>query len=158
MSAAAFQGTFSDFKLIRGRKCAQIVIEVPLEQADAALKSLGGLPNPADERWVTVARLQPEAKATPVESDAEGRKRRFHELNPAAQIAMSCSSPSFREFLRDRKSGFLPDDKDACDKWVKGYLGVENKTEVVPGSEAFALWSEMRGEFDFWLKYERSAA
>ena len=159
MTAAAFQGTFSDFKLIRGRKCAQIVIEVPLEQADAALQALGGLPNPADERWVAVARLSQHTKHEPQqESDEEGRKRRFHEMNPAAQIAMSCQTPSFREFIRDRKSGFLPDDKDACDKWLKGYLGVQSKTEVVPGSVAFALWNELRGSYEVWLKYERSAA
>jgi hypothetical protein len=174
MSApAALRGTFSDFKLIRGRKVAQLVIEVPIEQADAALQALGGIPNPADERWVAVARLQPEAKAQPVsdrpvptlgiadrakqESDEEGRRRRFHEMNPAAQIAMSCSLPSFREFLRARE-GYIHDDADTCDAWVKGILRVRSKTEVVPGSQAFAKWNELRGNYEVWLRYERSAA
>jgi hypothetical protein len=156
---AVLRGTFSDFKLIRGRKVAQLVIEVPLEQADAALQALGGIPNPADERWVAVARLNQQAKqaSQAEESDEAGRRRRFHEMNPAAQIAMSCSSPSFREYLRDHKCGFLPDDKDACDKWLKGYLGIQSKTEVVPGSEAFALWNDLRGSYEVWLKYERAA-
>jgi hypothetical protein len=43
---AATQGTFSDFRLIKGRKVCQIVIEVPIEQADQALAALGGLPQP----------------------------------------------------------------------------------------------------------------
>jgi hypothetical protein len=154
---AALKGTFSDFKLIRSRKICQLVIEVPLEHADAALQALGGIPNPADERWVAVARLNPEAKAQPIESDEDGRKRRFHEMNPAAQIAMSCSAPSFREYLRTHKVASLPDDKDACDSWLKGFLGVKSKTEVVPGSEAFAVWNELRGSYEVWLRYERAA-
>lgn len=154
---AAIQGCFSDFKLIRGRKVAQLVIEVPLEQADAALQALGGIPNPADERWVAVARLNPEAKQPQrEETDEEGRKRRFHEMNPAAQIAMSCQSPSFREFLRDRE-GYIHDDADTADAWVKGILRVRSKTDVVPGSQAFAKWNEMRGNYEVWLKYERAA-
>lgn len=157
MSApAALRGTFSDFKLIRGRKVAQLVIEVPIEQADAALQALGGIPNPADERWVAVARLQPEAKQAPAETDEEGRRRRFHEMNPAAQIAMSCQSPSFREFLRARE-GYLHDDAQTCDAWVKAILGIHSKGEVKPGSEAFAKWNELRGNYEVWLKYERAA-
>lgn len=155
---SALRGTFSDFRLVRSRKIAQLVIEVPLEQADAALQALGGIPNPADERWVAVARLNPGAKQAPKEeADEEGRRRRFHEMNPAAQIAMSCSSPSFREYLRLFKVASLPDDKDACDQWLKGFLGVKSKTEVVPGSEAFEVWNELRGSYDVWLKYERAA-
>jgi hypothetical protein len=30
---SATMGTFSDFKIIRGRKVAQIVVEIPLERA-----------------------------------------------------------------------------------------------------------------------------
>ena len=40
---AAIKATFSDFKLIKTRKVAQLVMEIPVEQADAALKALGGL-------------------------------------------------------------------------------------------------------------------
>lgn len=155
---AALRGTFSDFKLIRSRKICQLVIEVPLEQADAALQALGGIPNPADERWVAVARLNPESKQAPrEESDEEGRRRRFTEMNPAAQIAMSCQAPSFREYLRRYKNGNLPDDAEACDLWLKGFLGVQSKTEVVRGTEAFETWNELRGSYDVWLKYERAA-
>lgn len=50
--------SFSDFKLIKGRKVCQLVCEVPLEQADAALAALGGLPNPHAERWVGIVPLK----------------------------------------------------------------------------------------------------
>ena len=50
--------TFSDFRLVKGRKVCQLVCEVPLEQADAALAALGGLPNPHAERWVGIVPLK----------------------------------------------------------------------------------------------------
>lgn len=58
MSApAAFQATYSDWKLIRSRKVVQICLEVPIEAAGQAYNALGGMPNPASEVWVGVARL-----------------------------------------------------------------------------------------------------
>jgi hypothetical protein len=97
-----------------------------------------------------------ETPAEPIESDEEGRRRRFHEMNPAAQIAMSCQSPSFREYLRIHYN-YKSDDKDSCDSWIKGLLGVSSKTEVVPGRQAFARWADLRGSYEVWLKYERAA-
>lgn len=58
MTAAAFRATFSDFRIVKGRKVCQVVLEVALEQADAALEVLGGVPRPDAERWVAVARLE----------------------------------------------------------------------------------------------------
>lgn len=53
----AIQATFSDFKLIKSRSVVQLVLELPIEAADAALASLGGIPQPGAERWVAVAPL-----------------------------------------------------------------------------------------------------
>lgn len=38
----AFKGTFSDLKLIKTRSVAQVVIEIPIEEADKALSPPGG--------------------------------------------------------------------------------------------------------------------
>lgn len=73
---AAIAGTFADFKLIKTRSACQLVIEVAIENADAALSALGGVPQPGQEKPVAVARLEPEAGedaqeamgATPVQS------------------------------------------------------------------------------------------
>lgn len=69
MTAAATRATFSDFRIVKGRKVAQLVFELPLEGADEALAALGGLPQPATERWFAIARLTDEAaqKPTPKE-------------------------------------------------------------------------------------------
>jgi hypothetical protein len=62
MTAAAFRASYADWKLIKTRSVVQIILEVPLESADAAYKVLGGMPNFGAEQWMAVARLSPEAK------------------------------------------------------------------------------------------------
>ncbi len=56
----AFRATYSDWKLIRSRKVVQVVLELPIELSNQAYDVLGGMPNPASEIWVGVARLQSE--------------------------------------------------------------------------------------------------
>ena len=58
-----FKGAYADFKLIKTRKQAQFIFEVPLEDATAALKVMGGLPRPDQETWAAIAVLDPDAKA-----------------------------------------------------------------------------------------------
>ena len=68
----AFSATFSDFKLVKTRKVAQLIFEVPIEQVDAALKVLGGMPRSDAEAWVGIARL---ASPKPVAKEkTEGEK------------------------------------------------------------------------------------
>ena len=65
MNPAAFQATYADFKLIKTRGVVSISFELPVEQAQAALDVLGGMPLAATEVWCGIARLNPGAEATP---------------------------------------------------------------------------------------------
>ena len=56
-SPAAFQATYADWRLVKGRKVCQIILEVPLEAANSVLDVLGGMPDPAQSLWLGVARL-----------------------------------------------------------------------------------------------------
>ena len=120
-------GTFADFKLIKGRKVAQIVVEIPIEQADAIVAALGGLPNPAVERWVAMAPVNMEAARAASSETAEQRSNHSaqgeadrlrvsegtrpasaspaSERKPAALssiVAMTGDSPSMQAYLRRR--------------------------------------------------------
>lgn len=55
---AAFSATYSDLKVIRGRKVVQFIFEVPIEAAGHAYNVLGGMPSPMDEKWFAIARLK----------------------------------------------------------------------------------------------------
>jgi hypothetical protein len=56
---AAFSATYSDWRVLKGRKVIQIVLEVPLEAAGHAYNVLGGMPKIGGEEWFAIARLDP---------------------------------------------------------------------------------------------------
>lgn len=104
MTAAMISGTFADFKLVKTRSVAQLVVEVPIEQADSALKLLGGVPQPGAEKPVAVARLAVETQAAPPAQarraaarnpDEAKPKRPWSELKLSARAAIICGEPEF---------------------------------------------------------------
>lgn len=111
---AAFQATYSDWRLVRSRKVVQVVLELPIEDADSAYAVLGGMPNPGSEIWVGVARLDPKGgdthsaelrhNNTPPASVSSPPKparahRSWHDMTPAAQAGVLCGDMSFQKFL-----------------------------------------------------------
>ena len=58
---AAFSASYSDWRIVKGRKVVQIVLEVPLEAAHHAYNVLGGMPSLGSEQWFAVARMKKEA-------------------------------------------------------------------------------------------------
>lgn len=95
MSAAAFSATYADWKLVKSRKVVQIVLEVPMEASDAAYQLLGGMPNPAAETWVGVAKLANKPEAEP---DQKGR-RRWSDLSVGEQAGIRCNEADFQRFV-----------------------------------------------------------
>jgi hypothetical protein len=61
---AAFSASYSDWKVIKGRKVIQIIFEVPMEAAGHAYNVLGGMPNFGADEWFAIARLQKPEKAS----------------------------------------------------------------------------------------------
>lgn len=57
MDDAAFKATFHNIKNVMGRKVAQIILEVPIEQAPMVTRALGW-PDPNNPAWVGVARME----------------------------------------------------------------------------------------------------
>jgi hypothetical protein len=92
---AAIKATFSDFKLIRTRKLCQLVLEIPIEEADNALAALGGIPQPQSDHWVAVARLNGVAKPEPEPKE----KRRWEDLKLSMQASIRCGEPAFQKFV-----------------------------------------------------------
>lgn len=161
MSASAIQATFSDFKLIKGRKCAQLVFEVPIEAADAALDTLGGLPRPDQEAWCGIARINPaktaeKAASEPVTQSAslsgDKVRRRFNTLPMKQQAAMRCNEAAFQRFLSEEHSAFQILDPETAAAFVRGFCGVKSRSEIVEGSEAAEKWLGLDGKYDLWMR------
>lgn len=153
---AAIKGTFSDFKLIRTRKLCQIVIEVPIEQADAALVALGGLPRSDAERWVAIARLDLSSKPESAPavngkqkmaeafagSWAQRERRAFCDLPYPQQAALKTNDEAFARFM-----GALPSPSH-CAQAIKDYCGVDSRSKIQPNTPAGEKWIELLREFE----------
>lgn len=155
----AVLGTFSDAKAIKGRSVFQIIIELPIEQADKALKLLGGWPQPAESRWVGVAlsaperekiaepspqaaggharaqALTPEERSTIAQNAAEARwkpRRPFSELKLSEQAGIRCADEKFQQYLGLDKVGTA--------NWVRAHCGVTSRSELDTNHAAARMW------------------
>jgi hypothetical protein len=148
---AAIRGTFADFRLIKGRKVAQLVVELPIEEADAALATLGGLPQPAAERWVALAALN-------VTSIKPQEKRRFEELKSAMQAGIRCSVPAFWRFIGENFTfrAAPVSEEDAAD-FVRKYCGVSSRSALNLDPKAAAKWQELDARYMLWLREPQHA-
>jgi hypothetical protein len=134
--AAVTQGTFADFRLIKGRKVCQIVIEVPIEQADQALAALGGLPQPATEAWVAIARLETKTRVVPIKPD---------NTKLSLEAALRCREPMFQRYLN------VSDENEAAEA-VRKACGISSRAGLNTDPEAARAWRALDGQFLAWKR------
>jgi hypothetical protein len=138
MTAAATQATFSDFRIVKGRKVAQLVFELPLEGADAALAALGGLPQPATERWFAIARLTKEAARKP------DPKERYAAASEGEQaVTRSNLLTGDKDFLEWCSQ---PTPKLAGD-FIRGYCKIASRADLATDADALARFLEMETRY-----------
>lgn len=135
----AIKATFSDFKLIKTRKVAQIVLEVPIEAANAALQSLGGVPQFDAEQWVAVAPLDPDAAPEPA---PEPPKR---EMTMPQWAGMMCNDERFQRFLGIPK---CVGDADATASALRLECGVNSRADIKGGTPAGERFRMLMTDFD----------
>lgn len=144
---AVIIGTFSDAKSIKTRSAYQLVIEIPIEQADEALKALGGIPRPGAEVTVWVARLDPKA----VQKAKEPAVQANHHLS--RQCATLCTYGKFRTFLKEAaKTVGEPADAEDAASWVRELCQVESRAEFDSDPEAAKRWNALYAEYLVWEK------
>jgi hypothetical protein len=164
----AFKAAYADWKLIKTRGVIQVVMEVPLAEADAAYDVLGGMPNAANEVWFGIAALnlpqvEKENSKLPAPATARqdpksaGPKRDWRDLQPAAQAGIRCAEPNFRAFLREEKRYGHCDEEDAA-KAVRDACGVHSRVELGTNHKARVLWHQLDSEYQAWLAKERVGA
>jgi hypothetical protein len=142
----AFKATYSDFKVIRGRKVAQIILEVPLEQADEALTVLGGVPRPDQERWVGVARIDPNAaKAAP---EVAGEPTPPKGGKYAKRAGIVCNEPGFWTFITE----IFPQARHHGNaaEFVRSYCGVKSRSDLDHNEEAQRRFRGLVADYEFW--------
>jgi hypothetical protein len=105
----AFRATYSDFKLVKTRKVVQIVLEIPVEHANAVLDVLGGMPDPVEREMGSGLLFSVPNRSQPqpvVDKPPAGAKRDWRDLQPAQQAGIRCGDAAFVAFLKESR----PDD------------------------------------------------
>ncbi len=165
-SPAAFQATYSDWKLIRSRKVVQVVLEIPLEAAGQAYDVLGGMPNPGAETWCAIARLKGKEgnsnplTDTPAPASVEAspvRARTWAEITPAQQAGIRCNEPAFVQFLASRYRQCV-DSTESASQLVRELCEVKSRSEIRAGTKSAETWQRIEQTYQTWLLAERMGA
>lgn len=133
---AVVTGTFSEAKQIKTRSVYQLIIEIPIEAADHALKVLGGVPQPGKEQPVAIARLnqktEPKAKRGSL----------------AAEAGILCNAPTFAKFLEENYK-HVDVGKDPAEI-VRAICGVDSRAEFDTNAAAGRRWLDLKAYYDGW--------
>jgi hypothetical protein len=89
---AAISGNYADFKLVKTRSVAQVIIELPIERAEAFLKAFG-VPQPGAEKPVALALLNTE------QPKPERPKQSWSSMSRAQQAGILCADPQFQKWV-----------------------------------------------------------
>jgi hypothetical protein len=167
MTAAAFQATYSDWRIVKGRKVVQVVFELPLEQADTAYQVLGGMPIAAHEVWCGIARLKqgkegdaiagvvspPSPVVTPPRSTltrapSGADKRPFAEMPLPQQAGMLSQDRAFRLFLAEKFDMPIPDPDEAADV-IRHHCKIKSRADIKSDNVG---WSELVLGYQVWKR------
>lgn len=148
---AAIRATFSDLRIIKGRKQAQLILEVPIEEADNALAALGGIPQPHSDRWVAVARLNGVEK--PAREPKE--KRKWEDLKLSMQASIRCGEPAFWKFLMEtfgHLGAAIADSPESAAAMVRSLCCVRSRAEFNTSPLGAKHWNDLECSYQAWLK------
>ncbi|WP_342643485.1 hypothetical protein [Rhodoligotrophos ferricapiens] len=141
---AIIRGTYSDLKFIRTRSVAQVLIELPIEQADAFVKAFG-TPQPGKEIHVAIARLNETAAQTrpsaPLEAPQKSRTRR---------AAFLCHDVRFRAFLNETYQMNVSNAEEAAQA-VRDFCGVSSRRYLDYNTEASSRWDSL---YERWKAFK----
>jgi hypothetical protein len=137
----AIQGTYSDFKIIKSRSVAQIIVEVPLEKAEEIV-DIFGLPQPEQELWVGVIALNKKAIIN------------NKEATQAIQMAgMLCRNENFGIWLRENRGmkDINPTKHEDIANGLRAILGIKSRTEFQNNPELIYAFNNLKSEYDQFL-------
>lgn len=137
---SAFKATYSDLRFVKSRKVAQIVLELPLEQADGFIQVFG-TPNPASETWCAIARLA----IAQEKSKPDNPHKSWDRLRLSQQAAIRCSDNTYRHWL-------CVDDEESAKAQVRKACEVDSRAELDTDETAANRWQAMEEEFATWKR------
>lgn len=146
---AIIQATYADMKLVRTRSCAQLIFEIPIEQAPAAIEAFG-VPLPGKEVWCAIARLDLTKAANEPASEGQRTARHWGQVKPPQQAGIRCDEKAFQRFLGERYDAV--ETTEGAAECVRDICGVSSRSDIGVTDESLRAWRELDGEYQFWLR------
>ena len=134
---AVITGTYSDFKIIKTRQVAQVIVEVPIEHAENVVQVFG-LPKPNEEQWVAIAHIR-----------TENVTQNSRATKAIQQAGILCKDASFGAWLREKKNlqEIIPSDTITITSALKALLGVASRSEMRSNQAALEVWESIYREY-----------
>src|SRR5262245_26819021 len=150
MTAAAIQGTYSDYRRVKGRKVLQLIVEVPIEQAPEVHAAFGE-PSPDGTTWVAVARINPnhDQLREQLVGSVEMERRRGGRL--AQRAGLMCQEPYFWRFLSDRCGHLIQDAIEAADV-MRDLLKIGSRADLDHDPVAADAFRRLDREYGAWVQ------
>jgi hypothetical protein len=143
---AVISGSYADFKIIKSRGVAQIVIEVPIEQAEKAIAAFG-LPVGGSEIHVAVARLAVGSTDTAGHHspDASERAKAVYQASSPGEQARArsvvyCRDPDFQAWAQ------CTDEAEAA-TFIRRKCRVNTRAAFATNAHALEQFLAMEREF-----------
>lgn len=140
---AVISGNYADFKLVKTRGVCQLVVEIPIEQAEQAVQMFG-IPRGGEEIAVALARLitpLAEQRETPQDQYARAERSAKAKLSyldksemqrAATRAAMLCRDVIFQAHLETP-------DADACAERLREMLG-GSRSRIGTDEETYRIY------------------
>lgn len=150
----AFEGFYSDFKLVKTRQVAQVIVEIPLASATEFVR-LFGLPDPAAEQPLAIAKLN--LKKT-IDAVAEPKERReWKDLPGPQQAGIMANDKRFWSYLREwhRREA---DSEEQAAYHIRSICCVDSRSKFQPDTVELQRWNMLASGYLAWLEKERVGA
>lgn len=145
MTDAVAQGDYVDLRFIKGRKVAQIVVEIPIEAADAFLDAFKA-PQSDKSVPVAIARLEPSALKQQLQQSVEMERKKGGKL--AQQAGILCNEPRFMTFLSET-GALLP--AENAPEYLRRQCGVKTRADLDHDGNAAEVFRTIKWAYEAWL-------
>lgn len=132
MAAAAIQATYADYRRVKGRKVLQIILEVPLEQAQQVHDAFGE-PMPDGSTWVAVALLN-KTVATERKGGALAKK-----------AGILCNEGGFQKYLG-------AEDAHEAAELVRAHCAIRSRADLDHDANAARAFNQLETDYELWLR------
>ena len=153
---AAIDGSYADFKLVKTRSVCQLVVEIPIERAEEAIRKFG-IPQPGQEIAVALARLEAPPKAVANAERSEKGKERYREADEWQRALMRacamCDDPRFQEWLARRIGKQYRVDLPNGNRGIiagnhlRSCLNLTTRADIASNGEAFRAFVALETEY-----------